>query len=201
MLVIGLTGGIASGKTAVSDLFADLGVPIIDADQVSRELVEPGSPILDQIANRFGQEYIQASGELDRALLRKHIFSDQEARLELESILHPAIREEMENRLSGLDSAYALLVIPLLTENELGEMVDRVLLVDVPESVQIQRVTRRDNISVREAEEILRSQATRAQRLAIADEVIDNGNSLSDLDRNVRELHQKYLQLSNSSAS
>ncbi len=196
MLKIGLTGGIASGKTAVSNCFSRLGVPVIDTDIISRELVEPGRPALEQIAARLGREFIAPDGSLDRPALRRHIFSHPEARAILEGILHPAIRQEVERRLAETGNApYALVVIPLLVEKRLQDMVDRVLLVDVPEALQVQRVCQRDDISPDEAEKILLAQASRQERLHAADEVIDNSFDLPALDARVEALHEYYLSL------
>lgn len=196
MLVVALTGGIGSGKTTISNQFSDLGVPVIDADRVSRALVEPGSPVLDQVINAFGEGFRDSEGQLDRRRLREFIFNDHQARLTLESILHPAIRKEMARQLSELDAPYVILVIPLLAETGQMEMIDRVLVVDVPESLQIERVMQRDKISRQDAEQILGSQASRQVRLALADDVINNDQDPAALDHRVKELHQQYLELS-----
>ncbi len=196
MLKVGLTGGIASGKTAVSSRFSRLGVPVIDTDIISRELVEPGKPALRQIADQLGREFIAADGRLDRPALRRHIFSHPEARTILEGILHPAIRREVERRLAETtDAPYAIVVIPLLVENRLQDMVDRILLVDTPEELQIERVCQRDDITQNEAEKILLAQATRNERLKAADDLIDNRGDFSDLDNQVKALHDHYLSL------
>jgi dephospho-CoA kinase len=196
MLKVGLTGGIASGKTTVSTRFSRLGVPIIDTDIISRELVEPGKPALQQIADQLGGEFIAVDGSLDRPALRRHIFSHPEARAILEDILHPAIRREVERRLAETaDAPYAIVVIPLLVENRLQDMVDRTLLVDAPEELQVERVCRRDNITPKEAEKILLAQATRNERLKAADDLIDNRGDFSDLDNQVKALHDHYLSL------
>ncbi len=196
MLKIGLTGGIASGKTAVSAHFSRLGVPVIDTDIISRELVEPGQPALEQIAEQLGREFIASDGRLNRAALRRHIFSHLEARATLEGILHPAIRQEVERRLAETtDAPYAIVVIPLLVENQLEDMVDRVLLVDVPEELQVERVCRRDNITSREAEKILLAQASRKERQRAADDIIDNDRDLPSLHARVNALHDYYLSL------
>ncbi len=197
MLKIGLTGGIASGKTAVSTHFSQLGVPVIDTDIISRELVEPGRPALQQIADRLGKAFIAPDGGLDRTALRRHIFSHPGARAVLEDILHPAIRQEVERRLAEItDTPYAIVVIPLLVENHLEDMVDRVLLVDVPEELQVQRACRRDGITPKEAEKILLAQASRKERRQAADDIIDNTRDLPTLHARVDKLHQTYLSLS-----
>ncbi|WP_456412350.1 dephospho-CoA kinase [Thiolapillus sp.] len=196
MLKIGLTGGIASGKTMVSNHFAHLGAPVIDTDQISRELVEPGKPALADIQNQFGARFLLADGSLNRRLLREHIFTDAAAKAALEAILHPAIRTETKRRLSRIkNEPYAILVVPLLVENNLDAMVDRVLLLDVPESLQIQRVCQRDGGSKEQAKRILAAQAPREARRNIADDIILNTGTLQDLHRQVEKLHEHYLSL------
>ncbi|WP_456376957.1 dephospho-CoA kinase [Thiolapillus sp.] len=196
MLKIGLTGGIASGKTAVSNHFARLGVPAIDTDQVSRELVEPGKPALAKIQNQLGTRFLSADGSLNRGLLREHIFADDAARKTLENILHPAIRKEIEQRLSQIrNEPYVVLVVPLLVENNLQTMVDRVLLVDAPESLQIQRVRQRDNSSEEQTKKILAAQASRDARRAVADDIILNTGTLQELHAQVEKLHEQYLSI------
>ncbi len=196
MLKIGLTGGIASGKTAVSDQFSRLGVPVIDTDIISRELVEPGKPALQQIADQLGEAFIQEDGNLNRRALRQHIFSHPGARTLLEGILHPAIRREVTQQLRALTSTpYAIVVIPLLVENGLQDMVDRVLLVDAPEELQIKRVCQRDQISPEQARSILNAQASRDQRLAAADDILENTGDMDTLAACVETLHKQYLSL------
>lgn len=199
MLKIGLTGGIASGKTAASDHFANLGAPIIDTDQISRELVEPGKPALEEIRKQLGDRFICENGGLNRKLLREHIFTRPAARKTLENILHPAIRTEVEDRLMQLgNEPYAIVVVPLLVENSLTGMVDRVLLVDSPERLQIQRVCARDHISEQQAKRILDAQASRAERKAIADDIIENSGDLQALHKQVEALHRRYLAMASS---
>ncbi len=196
MLKIGLTGGIASGKTAVSDHFTRLGVPVIDTDQISRELVEPGKPALAEIRKQLGARFLSADGSLNRRLLREHIFTDDAAKTTLESILHPAIQKEVERQLSRIkNEPYAILVVPLLVENNLGYMSDRILLVDAPESLQIQRVRQRDGNTEEQAKKILAAQASREARRNIADDIILNTGALQDLHRLVEKLHKQYLSL------
>jgi len=197
-LKIGLTGGIASGKSTVAELFAELGVDIIDADRISRELVAPGSPLLERIKNQLGEQFIDAQGRLNRKRLREHIFANPEARKTLERILHPAIRDEMEKQSHQSRSPYVVLVIPLLIETGQKDLVHHILVVDVPEQVQIERVTERDGITAEQAGRILESQAKREQRLAAADDVIVNTGSHEALQKAVEELHRQYLQLANS---
>ncbi len=196
MLVIGLTGGIGSGKTAVSDRLAALGVPVIDTDLISRQLVEPGHPLLQTIIREFGDSFLDTSGHLDRSALGRLIFSDPSARQKLESILHPAIRREAQKQLDQLQADYAILVIPLLAERGADYPLDRVLMVDTPESLQIKRVMQRDGSSRETVQNILNSQASRAQRLRLANDVIVNDADLSSLNASVDKLHADYLQLS-----
>lgn len=196
MLVVGLTGGIGSGKTAASEQFAALGVPVIDADQLSRELTEPGSTALQQIVGHFGSDILTAEGRLDRAALRERIFSSSTARKALEEILHPAIRREMERRLKILQAPYAVLAIPLLIEANQQDLVDRILLIDAPEALQRQRVLARDKISTEQLDNILANQTSREQRQAEADDIIVNDRSLADLRDAIFRIHQTYLGMS-----
>jgi dephospho-CoA kinase len=190
-----LTGGIASGKSAVSRLFEDLGVPVIDTDRIARELVEPGQPALQAVTDAFGLECLSADGRLDRRAMRSIIFADPSARARLESILHPLIQAEVKRRVSGLTSDYCLVVIPLYAGPGAYDRVDRVLVVDVDESIQISRVMKRDGISQHAAEAILASQIGRQERLALADDVIVNEAGFRELEQEVRELHSAYLSL------
>jgi dephospho-CoA kinase len=192
---VALTGGIASGKSTVADLFAALGVPVIDTDVIAREVVEPGRPALAQVVEAFGPQVLDAEGRLDRKRMREQIFSDPGARRRLEAILHPAIRAEMERQSQAAVGPYQLLVIPLLAEGGRRDHVDRVLLVDVPEELQIQRVMWRDGVSHGEAQATLNAQATRAQRLAMADDVLRNTGRVDDLREQVAKLHQQFLRL------
>jgi len=193
MLIIGLTGGIGCGKSAVTDLFTRLGVPVIDADETARQVVEPGKPALQQISDRFGDKMIQADGRLNRRRLRQTIFSDPQARQDLEGILHPLIRQRMRQHLETLQTPYAILSIPLLLETGQADTVDRVLVVDCPETLQIERVCRRDDIDPAQAQEILAAQVSRQRRLQAADDVIDNSGTLQQLIPQVEALHRKYL--------
>jgi dephospho-CoA kinase len=192
---VALTGGIASGKTMVADLFAALGVPVIDTDVIAREVVEPGQPALARVVETFGPEVLTSDGRLDRRCLRELIFADPDARRHLEAILHPAIRAEMERQSGAAGGPYQLLVIPLLTEGRRRDHVDRVLLVDVPEELQIQRLMGRDGVSREQAQASLNAQATRAERLAMADDIMQNTGRPEDLRGAVAGLHAKYLQL------
>ena len=192
---IGLTGGIGSGKTTVSKLFNELGAAIIDADEISRALVSNESPLLEKILGYFGQQVANADGGLDRKALRELVFHDPAARTWLESLLHPAIREEILRQLSASNAPYVIVVVPLLVESGSYDFLDRVLVVDAPESEQLARLRRRDGSSTELAERMLAAQAGRQQRLEKANDVIDNSGSLDALDAQVRELHARYLQL------
>ncbi len=193
--IVGLTGGIGSGKTAVSDAFAALGVTVVDADVVSREVVEPGRPALAAIVKHFGADITTADGHLDRAALRQVIFADASEKQWLEQLLHPLIGEETLHQLAAADSPYALLVSPLLTETGQQQLCQRVLVVDAPEALQLQRTMTRDNNSREQVERIIASQSSRQQRLASADDVLNNDGDLAELREKVAQLHQTYLQL------
>lgn len=194
--VIGVTGGIGSGKTAVSDYFAQLGITVVDADVASRVVVEPGRPALAQIAEHFGPQILQADGTLDRAQLRTAIFKDPAERVWLEGLLHPLIRQEIKDGLNNATSPYALLVSPLLVESGQSKFTQRVLVVDVPAELQLQRTVNRDNNSPDQVKAIMAAQASREQRLANADDVIVNDGTLEQLHRQVDALHEMYLGLS-----
>lgn len=195
MFVVGITGGIGSGKTAVSDRFEALGVRVVDADQASRWVVEPGRPALARIAEHFGHAVIAPDGSLDRAALRKRVFADPDERRWLEALLHPLIAEEIRAALAAAKSPYAILVSPLLIESGQTEFVDRVLVVDVPESVQIERTMARDDNDEAQVRSIIAAQTERSARLARADDVIENDGGLEALDDRVARLHRRYLEL------
>ncbi|MGY5613393.1 dephospho-CoA kinase [Vibrio brasiliensis] len=195
-LVIGLTGGIASGKTTVANIFhQEFGIEIVDADIVARQVVEPGSDGLQQIAQHFGPEVIQSDGALNRAKLREIIFADPTHKEWLNNLLHPMIRHKMLNDLENVRSEYALLVIPLMVENNLQTLADKVIVVDVDPETQIQRTVKRDHVDIEQAKAILASQATREQRLAIADYVIKNNTKNQKLLYQITELHKKFLEI------
>ena len=193
--VVVLTGGIASGKTAVSDLFEQRGVPVIDTDRIAHEIVEPDQPALNQIAETFGQEFLGADGRLDRKKMRNAIFSNPQQKTCLEGILHPAIVSEVTRRISQIKAPWCILVVPLLAETNLFPWIDRVLVVDVEESVQIDRVMARDKISQEQAQSILSTQISRRQRLTLADDILDNSGSLEQLEVKVDKLYRKYFAL------
>jgi len=196
MLVIGLTGGIGSGKSTVAEMFESLGVPIIDMDRIARQIVEPGQPALTQIKQAFGEKIVAASGQLNRQQLSKIIFDSAEKRHQLEAILHPLIRQETARQLAELKSPYCIVVIPLLLESEQRSLVDRVLVVDVPESLQITRTMQRDGISAAQVRKILAAQVGRDSRLNAADDVIDNSAAMEVIRHRVDELDQQYRALS-----
>ena len=197
MLCIGVTGGIGCGKSVVSDLFATLGVPVIDADHVARELVEPGSPLLAEIERQFSSLCITADGHLDRVRLREIVFADRAKLRQLETILHPRIRAELQRWSSAQRAPYGLLVVPLLIECGWLDLVDRILVVDCSVERQRERIRTRDGISLQQAERIMETQLERKKRLSTADEVIDNDHDHSSqyLSLRVRELDQFYRQL------
>lgn len=190
-----MTGGIASGKSIVADMFAELGVPVIDTDIIAREVVEPGRPALDEIRKRFGEDIIDAAGNLDRRALRGLVFADPEARLELENILHPRIGDETRRQADIAGGAYQLIVVPLLVGSRLLEFVDRVLVVDCDEETQIKRLLARDAETTEQARRILAAQSSRAERLEIADDVIANSGSLDATREQVMVLHETYSRL------
>jgi dephospho-CoA kinase len=196
MLRIGLTGGIGSGKSTVCALFHELGAPIIDSDIIARALVAPGSMALEQIAECFGQQLLQEDGSLDRRQMRELVFSNQARREQLESILHPLIRQEMERQISRLNAPYIILAIPLLLEKGWQQQLDRVLVVDCSEELQRQRALKRDNSPVQTIDRIIASQIQRDARIAAADDLIDNSGSYEALRDQVETLHHRYLVLS-----
>jgi len=192
---VALTGGIASGKTLVSDAFAQLGVPVIDTDIIAHEIVEPGQPALKEIQQTFGADYIDRNGRLKRADLRTRIFSDRKARKQLERILHPRIRKEVKENIDRVNTPYCVLVIPLLADKSTFPYVDRILVVDVDSEIQVERLMKRDNCDRRQALQALAAQPKRQQRLEIADDVLDNSGSPAQAHQKVASLHIKYSQL------
>ncbi len=194
--VVGLTGGIASGKTTVSDLFAELGVPVIDADIAAREVVEPGTPGLAQLVEAFGDGILDEQGRLDRRGLRNIVFADPAARRRLEQITHPLIHQRLIEQLQAAAAPYALLVVPLLTRGSaLAKLTDRILVVDVPVEVQRARVVARDQCSPEQADAIIAAQSPREERLALADDVIVNDGQIEQLRPQIEDLHRRYLAL------
>jgi dephospho-CoA kinase len=201
MYAVGLTGGIGSGKSTVADCFAALGVPVIDTDVVARELTAPGGATLEAIRKAFGETVMQAEGNLDRAALRHLVFSDAGARRRLEAILHPRIRQAVEQALAKLTTPYALIVIPLLVETGAYRgVLNRVLVVDCPEEKQIARVKARSGLAEEEVKAILAAQVSRAERRAAADDILLNTGSPEALCAEVEQLHQRYLALAAAAA-
>lgn len=198
---VGLTGGIASGKTTVARLFATRGVPVIDTDEIARDVVAPGSPALAQVSAAFGKEVLNSDGSLDRRRMRELVFADADKRHALEAILHPAILAEMERRSASAPGPYHILVVPLLIESDLVMRVDRVLVVDVTEETQLKRLLARDAESESQAQAILAAQITPAERLVRAHDVISNEGSLESLAAQVNELHARYLSLAGAAAT
>jgi len=194
-LRIGLTGGIASGKSTVADLFVELGAAVIDADVIAREVVMPGRPGLNDVRQAFGEQVISDDGRLNRAVMRQLVFADDDARKQLEAILHPRIREEMVRQTEAAGGDYQLVVVPLLATSPLRYFVDRVLVVDCKEDTQISRLLARDAESEEQARRILAAQTSREVRLSIADDIIDNDVSLDALRSQVAALHKFYLKL------
>lgn len=194
MYVVAITGGIGSGKTTVANQFAALGIEVVDADLIARDVVAPGTPALAAITSHFGPEILTEQGLLDRRVLRERIFSDPAAKSWLNALLHPIIRSEMLRQCAAVSSPYCLLVVPLLVENRLTELADRVLVIDVDEATQIERTCHRDGVSREQAQAILASQASRSERLAMADDVLDNQSGTTETIRaRILALHETYL--------
>jgi dephospho-CoA kinase len=194
--VVGVTGGIGSGKSTVARLFEALGVAVIDTDVIAHQLTAPGQPAVEAIRARFGDAYVTAQGALDRERMRELVFADAAAKRDLEAILHPRIRTEAAARVAQATTPYAMLVIPLLAETGgYPGLIDRVLVVDCDEDLQIERAGRRSGLSAEAVRAIMARQVSRAQRLALADEVIDNNGPPEALDAQVRRLHARYLSL------
>ncbi len=197
--VVGLTGGIGSGKSTIAELFAELGVPVIDADLVARQVVEKGSPLLAEIAVHFGPEILLEDGALNRAALREKVFNHEREKQWLNQLLHPAIRHEMLRQLAAQRMPYCIFMVPLLIENKLTALCQRVLVVDVSEQTQMTRASQRDNNQLALIKNIMQSQVSRSERLQHADDVINNDADLSEslpqLKQKVLDLHHLYLQL------
>ncbi|MBY6107798.1 dephospho-CoA kinase [Ferrimonas balearica] len=200
-LIVGLTGGIGSGKSQVSDQFAQLGVTVVDADIIARDVVAPGSGGLQAIVEHFGEALLTPDGSLNRAELRRRVFNDEAERQWLNNLTHPMIRTEMLRQCREAPSEYALMVVPLMVENGLQALVDRLIVVDVPESQQRHRTALRDQTDGNEVDKIIARQASRSERLALADEVIDNSGPIEALTPQVHRLHQKFLTLARSRSS
>jgi dephospho-CoA kinase len=192
---VGLTGGIASGKSTAAKFFGALGVPILDSDSIAREVVEPGQPPLERLIERFGRSILTPDGHLDRPALRAIVFSDPKARADLEALTHPAIGEAMQSRSAAAGGPYQILVIPLLVEKNLRANVDRVLVIDCEEGQQLRRLQARDGSTLVQAQAILNAQVSRAARLQAADDVIHNDADMSRVRDQVAALHARYLEL------
>lgn len=192
--IVGLTGGIGSGKTTVANEFHDLGVQSVDADLVAREVVMPGEAALDAIVKHFGQSILLSDGQLDRAALRARIFADDSEKNWLNQLLHPLIRQSLLRQLQQCTSSYALLIAPLLLENKLQTYTDRVLVVDVPPELQLSRTMQRDQVSAEQVQNILNSQISRPERLDLADDILLNTVPVSQLKQQIQQLHSSYQQ-------
>ena len=199
-LIIGLTGGIGSGKSEVSKRFAERGILIVDADVVAREVVAQGMPALTQIAAYFGADILDASGNLNRGKLRTIIFSDPAKKLWLEALLHPIINTEIRRQLANSSCDYSILASPLLLETQQFQLVDRILVIDVSEQLQIERAIHRDKNNEAQIKAIMQTQLTRQERCARATDIIKNHGSIDELDTQVEKLHQRYLELAQSTA-
>jgi dephospho-CoA kinase len=195
MLKVGLTGGIASGKSTVSQLFSVLGIEIIDADLIARQLVAPNQPCLEKITQAFGKQILLNNGELDRLQLRQLIFSNPDAKHQLEAILHPKIRQQLLIQSDNSSSPYCILSVPLLVEAKMTSLVNRILILEIDPDEQLKRLCQRDNISHSRAMDIVAAQSSPQQRTSVADDVIINNNSPSELNTVVENMHKKYLNL------
>lgn len=197
--VVGLTGGIGSGKSAAAEEFGRLGATVVDTDAIAHDLTRAGGAATGQVRSLFGDDYVDAEGAMNRAKMRALVFRDPVARKKLEELLHPMIRVDSERRIAAASGPYVIHVVPLLVESPgTRQRVARVLVVDCPESVQVERVRRRSSLSEVEARRIIEAQSKREDRLAAADDVIDNSGSLAALHKQVRELHARYLAQSRS---
>jgi dephospho-CoA kinase len=200
-LVVGLTGGIGSGKSAAAEEFGRLGAAVVDTDAIAHELTQPGGAAMPEVKREFGADYVDARGALDRARMRALAFRDPAARRRLEALLHPLIRAESERRIAAASGAYVVHVVPLLVESrDYRQRVSRVLVVDCPEDLQMSRVRQRSSLPVDEILRIIRSQVSREERLAAADDVIDNSGSLDALHKQVQALHARYLEMARAGA-
>ena len=193
--MIGLTGGIGSGKSAAASLFGKLGAPVIDADVIARQLVAADEPALAEIARTFGADVLTGAGELDRAALRRIVFADSTERSRLEAILHPRIREQIQNEINKVRAPYCIVVIPLLLETGQSDLVDRILVIDVPLATQISRVASRDRLPREEILAIIEAQVSPGTRMEAADYVIENRGGLDEMATRVSQLHEKYLEI------
>ena len=191
-LKIGLTGGIGSGKSAACKIFSELGVPVIDADDIAHSLVEPGMPAFKEITRIFGNEVIASDGFLDRKIIRDKVFANEIDRKSLESIIHPAVYEEIAVRVKNINSKYCIISIPLLLETDASKTVDRILVIDVPRELQLERAVNRDKTNKSDINAIIDSQISRKDRLSAADDIVDNKGNINDLRKRICDLHEFY---------
>lgn len=196
LLTIALTGGIGSGKTSIASIFKSLGVPIIDSDTISKEIILPGKPCFKDIVNEFGEEILTNKGTIDRYKLRDIIFNNDKARIKLENITHPIIFKNIDIQTSLINYPYCLVIVPLLIETKSVKYFDKVLLVDTFKNIQFERVSKRDSMSPTLLRKIIKIQATRSERLKYADDIIENNNEIGNLNEYINILHKKYLTLS-----
>jgi len=196
VLTIALTGGIGSGKTSIASIFKNLGVPIIDSDAISKEIILPGKPCFKDIVNEFGEEILTNKGIIDRYKLRDIIFNNDKARIKLENITHPIIFKNIDIQISLINYPYCLVIVPLLIETKSVKYFDKVLLVDTLKNIQFERVAKRDSMSPTLLRKIIKIQATRSERLKYADDIIENNNEIGNLNEYINILHKKYLTLS-----
>ena len=197
LLTIALTGGIGSGKTSIASIFKNLGVPIIDSDAISKEIILPGKPCFKDIVNEFGEEILTNKGTIDRYKLRDIIFNNDKARIKLENIIHPVVFKNIDTEISLINYPYCLVIIPLLIETKSTERFDRILVIDALESLQFERIVKRDDISPILIKKIIKTQAKRKERLRYANDIIVNNDTIMNLNKSINTLHKKYLGLSN----
>ena len=197
VLTIALTGGIGSGKTSIASIFKSLGVPIIDSDTISKEIILPGKPCFKDIVNEFGEEILTNKGTIDRYKLRDIIFNNDKARIKLENITHPIIFKNIDIQISLINYPYCLVIVPLLIETKSTERFDRILVIDALESLQFERIVKRDDISPILIKKIIKTQAKRKERLRYANDIIVNNDKIINLNKSINTLHKKYLGLSN----
>ena len=197
VLTIALTGGIGSGKTSIASIFKSLGVPIIDSDTISKEIILPGKPCFKDIVNEFGEEILTNKGTIDRYKLRDIIFNNDKARIKLENIIHPVVFKNIDTEISLINYPYCLVIIPLLIETKSTERFDRILVIDALESLQFERIVKRDDISPILIKKIIKTQAKRKERLRYANDIIVNNDTIMNLNKSINTLHKKYFGLSN----
>jgi len=195
VLKIGLTGGIGSGKSTACEIFSELGVPVIDADVIAHELVKPGMPAFNEIKIIFGTAIISSDGTLDRKIIRDKVFANEIDRKKLENILHPAVYEEISIQVKNINSKYCIISIPLLLETNASKTVDRILVIDVPRKLQLERASNRDRTNKSDIDAIIDSQISRKDRLSAANDIVDNKGNINDLRKKICDLHEFYLNI------